>query len=203
MQDYHPPFLPSTVYHIYNHANGDDDLFREDDNYRYFLEKYKKYIPPIADTHAYCLMKNHFHLMVRIKDESRLLEFFDINDQDLTGFENLSGLISLQFSKLFNSYAKAFNNKYNRMGGLINRPVKRKPINNDHYYTELIVYIHNNPVHHGFVDDISHWLHSSYTGIMNSTDSMVNASEIMEWFGSKEAFLEAHGRSQPLKSVFD
>lgn len=136
MQDFHQPFLPSATYHVYNHANGADDLFRETDNYRYFLEKYKKYILPIADTLAYCLMKNHFHLMVRIKDEECLME------QDLTGFENLSGLVSLQFSRLFNSYSKAFNKKYNRIGGLFNRPVKRKQIIDDHYFTQLIIYIH-------------------------------------------------------------
>ncbi|MCK5209465.1 MAG: hypothetical protein KAQ79_15630, partial [Cyclobacteriaceae bacterium] len=66
MHSYHPPFLTSTTYHIYNHANGDDNIFREQDNYRFFLEKYVKYINPVADTFAYCLMRNHFHLMVRI-----------------------------------------------------------------------------------------------------------------------------------------
>lgn len=52
MTDYHLPFLPTNVCHVYNHANGDDDLFGEVDNYRFFLEKYTKYILPIADTLA-------------------------------------------------------------------------------------------------------------------------------------------------------
>lgn len=50
MIDLHPPFRASTVYHVYNHANGSDNLFREADNYRFFIEKCKKYISPIADT---------------------------------------------------------------------------------------------------------------------------------------------------------
>lgn len=197
MTNYAPPFLPSTTYHVYNHANGDDDLFREADNYRYFLEKYKKYIHPIADTLAYCLMKNHFHLMVRIKDEEYLME------QNLTGFENLSGLVSHQFSRLFNSYSKAFNKKYNRYGSLFNRPVKRKKINNDHYFTELIIYIHNNPVHHGFVDIIDHWPHSSYTDILKRNNSIVNAIEIIKWFGNTESFITAHQSTRRMKSAFD
>ncbi len=72
MPNLHPPFLPDCTFHVYNHANGEEDIFREDDNYRYFLEKYQKYIVPVAATQAYCLMKNHFHLMVRVKD----VEFF-------------------------------------------------------------------------------------------------------------------------------
>ncbi len=56
-----------TYYHIYNHANGDDNLFREEKNYRFFLRKYHQHIDVIADTLAWCLMPNHFHLLVKIK----------------------------------------------------------------------------------------------------------------------------------------
>lgn len=50
--------LPSTYYHIFNHANGDEDLFREPENYRYFLQQYHKHIDKIADTYAYYQMPN-------------------------------------------------------------------------------------------------------------------------------------------------
>jgi len=216
MPDLHLPFLPSTVYHVYNHANGDDDLFREADNYRFFLEKYVKYISPIADTLAYCLMKNHFHLMVRIKDAG---SFKTLEDSSTSSnktskvFENLGGLVeeekaiskkvSQYFSNLFNSYTKAFNKKYNRMGSLFAPNVKRKVITNDRYFTELIVYIHNNPVHHGFVEDISHWVQSSYTRILEGNDPIVDEVEIIDWFGSKKAFVEAHKKTKGLMSVFE
>jgi putative transposase len=58
---------PDTTYHIFNHANGFENVFHEDDNFRYFLEKFQLYITPIAETYAYCLMPNHFHLVVRIR----------------------------------------------------------------------------------------------------------------------------------------
>ncbi len=203
MPQHLPPFLPGETYHVYNHANGDDNIFREEDNYRYFLEKYKKYISPVADTLAYCLMKNHFHLMVRIKEEESLINFFDVKNPDLTGFQNLSGLVSRQFSKLFNSYSKAFNKKYNRIGGLFNRPVKRKQITNNSYFTSLIVYIHNNPVHHGFVEGIGDWKHASYDDMLQENDHLVKTAEIIEWFGNKEAFVAAHHNVKMTKSVFD
>src|SRR5690554_7732864 len=60
-------------YHIYNHANGDENLFREQKNYEYFLEKYKQHINPIAETIAWCLMPNHFHLLVKMKTEEEIV----------------------------------------------------------------------------------------------------------------------------------
>lgn len=58
-------------YHIYNRGINSCNLFEETPNYEHFLRLYEKYINPIADTYAYCLMKNHFHLLVRIKDEKK------------------------------------------------------------------------------------------------------------------------------------
>jgi hypothetical protein len=49
---------PDRIYHIYNRGINGENIFKEERNYRYFLEKYAKYIEPIADTFAYCLLKN-------------------------------------------------------------------------------------------------------------------------------------------------
>ncbi len=114
------PFLSGRTYHIWTHANGSDDFFRCEDNYRYFLEKYRHHVHPVVDTFAYCLMPNHFHFMVRVKSEEVLKEFYkekhSKRNKDLTGFENLSGLVSQQFSNLFNGYTKAYNKMYDRKG---------------------------------------------------------------------------------------
>ena len=61
------PLQPGVYYHIYNRGNNGEDLFREDRNNLYFLKLYEKYIHPIAEPYAYCLLKNHFHLLVRIE----------------------------------------------------------------------------------------------------------------------------------------
>jgi REP element-mobilizing transposase RayT len=63
---------PSKTYHLYTHANGFENLFRTNENYRYFLERYQHFIPSIADTLAYCLMPNHLHFLVRIKGEKEI-----------------------------------------------------------------------------------------------------------------------------------
>jgi hypothetical protein len=54
-------------YHIYNHGVGARDLFRCEENYLHFLSLYDKFIEPVAETYAWVLMPNHFHVLVRIK----------------------------------------------------------------------------------------------------------------------------------------
>ena len=57
-------------YHIYNRGNNRASLFAEERNYAYFLNLYAKHVEPVARTFAYCLLPNHFHLLVQIKDLS-------------------------------------------------------------------------------------------------------------------------------------
>lgn len=137
------------IYHIYNHANGSENLFKEERNYRYFLQQYEKYIHPIANTYAYCLLPNHFHFLIEIRPIKEL--------EDLPGFKNLAGVstkdkVTKQFSNLFNSYTKAFNKKYLRRGSLFEKSFKRKPIESDHQFQDTFLYINLNAVKHRFVE---------------------------------------------------
>ena len=63
-------------YHVYNHANGSENIFREGENYRFFLQQYDKYLGDVVDTYAFCLMPNHFHLLLGVKSEDRLRKTF-------------------------------------------------------------------------------------------------------------------------------
>ena len=56
-------------YHIYNRGINGCDLFTSEENYQYFLNLYEKHIDPIAETFAWVLMPNHFHILIRLKDE--------------------------------------------------------------------------------------------------------------------------------------
>src|SRR5688572_68367 len=120
------------TYHVYNRAHGNEKMFRSEDNYNYFLQQYKHYISPLVDTFCYCLMPNHFHFLIRCKNEKTIEEHFltHLNSRPtLTEFRTLSGLdrvqnqkmlsrhLSLQFSHLFNSYTQAFNKQQKRKGG--------------------------------------------------------------------------------------
>ena len=66
------PLRHGHFYHIYNRGVNSCGLFREPDNYEHFLGLYDKYISPVAETFAWVLMPNHFHLLVKVKEESEI-----------------------------------------------------------------------------------------------------------------------------------
>lgn len=177
---------PDKYYHIYNHANGKENLFVNEGNYHFFLRKYAHHINPIADTFAYCLMPNHFHLAIRIKPEEEL--------QLSKSFKPLesSKYLSKQFSNLFSSYTQAFNKQQNRMGSLFIPNFSRKHIDSDEYFRQLIHYIHFNPVHHGFVDDLRDWKHSSFKSFFSAKATSLKREEVIGWFDDKENFWSYH-----------
>ena len=117
------PLQPGVFYHIYNRGNNGEDLFREQRNYPYFLKLYEKYVTPVADTYAYCLLKNHFHFLVRIKTDGEIASN-NIKSGRLDDPSRITKLNnpSKNFSNLFNAYTKAINKGYNRTGSLFERP---------------------------------------------------------------------------------
>jgi REP element-mobilizing transposase RayT len=204
------PFEAGKMYHGWTHTNGSDNLFRSDENYTFFLDKYKHHVYPVVDTLSYCLMPNHIHFAVRIKNNQAVLKHAKVQKENptLQGFGNLGGFsqyISQQFSNLFNSYTKSFNKKYDRKGSLFLSNFQRKLVNNDSYFTRLIAYIHNNPVHHRFVDNPVEWRYSSWHAYLRDKKTKINKKEGLAWFGSKEAFRKIHNSINPnnLKSVFE
>ncbi|AKP50252.1 hypothetical protein [Cyclobacterium amurskyense] len=192
MPDPRIPLEPERMYHIWTHATGNENLFRSKENYRYFLEKYSKYIYPIGDTFAYCLMPNHLHLMIRFRRQEELKKTGPLQRlQTLEGI-NLPTLFSRQFSNLFNAYSQAYNKMFNRKGNLFITRFHRKLIDSDNYFTALIAYIHNNPVHHGFVKDPSDWPHSSSHTYLKTKPTKLAKKEGLSWFGGTDAFLSLH-----------
>jgi REP element-mobilizing transposase RayT len=178
------------MYHIYNHATGEDNFFRCEENYRYFLEKYQAYIYPMAETFAYCLMPNHFHFMVRIRSESKLCESFKLS-QSLDN-DKLPKLLSKQFANLFSCYIQSYNKQYDRQGALFRERFRRKPIEKDTYYSDLIGYIHNNPVHHGFVEGAEDWTWSSYHAFTSNKSTKLEKQEVLDWYGGQTEFIKFH-----------
>ena len=176
------PLEYGQYYHIYNRGNNSENIFIEERNYPYFLSLYVKYIEPIADTFAYALLRNHFHLLVRIKDVV-----------DLAGFENLPGLNpTQQFSNFFNSYAKSINKAYGRTGSLFQKRFGRVPVTSDAHFMALVRYIHFNPQKHGFVSDFWEYLYSSYQAMLSDKATRLKRDVVLEWFGDRAAFVEFH-----------
>jgi REP element-mobilizing transposase RayT len=185
------PLQYDQYYHIYNRGNNREVLFREDRNYSYFLNLYAKYIHPIADTFAYCLLNNHFHLLVRIKTIEEQ-ETTKIGPASETGPIFKPRVPSRQFNNLFIAYAKAFNKVYQRTGALFESPFKRKRIDNNSYLFHLVTYIHRNPQKHGLVDDFRDWPFSSYRAIQSTKPTQLARETVLTWFDGQKGFEQAH-----------
>ncbi len=199
------PLTTGKYYHIYNRGIDGCNLFRDPENYEHFLGLYDKYISPVADTYAWVLMPNHFHLLVKTnglpKDYSS--DEFVQGVSNLTGFENLAGLKPLHqsFSNLFNAYAKAFNKRFGRHGGLFEQPFKRKLISNEKYLKHVILYIHNNPVHHGFCSHAMEYPWSSYLSCVSVMPTKLKRETVLGWFDNEGIFKSIHNEKVEVEKI--
>jgi REP element-mobilizing transposase RayT len=187
------PLEYGEFYHIFNRGNNRENIFIERRNYRHFLRLYVKHVEPIADTYAYCLMRNHFHLLVRIMTvEEQEKKTLGVPETPRVSTPFQARIPSRQFGHLFNAYAKAINKAYQRSGSLFEHPFGRVRVSSDTHFVHLIAYIHQNPQKHGFVDDFRDWPYSSYRAIISPQPTRVLRDETLAWFGSPEAYEIAH-----------
>jgi putative transposase len=174
------PLQHDRYYHIYNRGNNRENLFVEERNYRHFLKLYTRYVVPVADTYAYCLLKNHFHILVRIKA---------VAEQGQIG-KMLNP--SRQFGHLFNAYTKAINKAYGRSGSLFEHPFERIEVTSERYLVRLVTYIHHNPQRHGMVTDFRTWPYSSYHALCATQPTHLRRDEALAWFGGPAQVEAAH-----------
>jgi REP element-mobilizing transposase RayT len=150
--------IPDHYYHIYNKAVANNLIFIEDRNYIFFISKIQKYVLDSADVLAYCLMPNHYHLIVKIKNP---------------GFP-------VSMHKLALSYAVSFNNFYDRKGHLFSGPYQRKHVEDLKYLLHLSRYIHLNPVKAKLIETAEEWKYSSYREYIGlANPDFVNQSIIL------------------------
>ena len=191
------PLEPGNFYHLYNRGINGCDLFRETTNYEHFFSLYVTHIEPVADTFAWVLMKNHFHFLIRVKDLQPTT--------DLPGFKNLEGQQVKPpyqaFSNLFNAYTKAYNKKYHRTGSLFEKNFHRKKITSREYLKRVLLYIHNNPVHHGFCQHPSEYAWSSYLSCISVKPTNLNRETVIGWFDSLGNFQTCHEQKVEISGI--
>lgn len=178
------PLAEGCYFHIYNRGVNGEDIFKEEKNYHYFLQQYNKYCSVVFETMAYALLKNHFHLLVFVKENVIVPKY------------NGKGSIQLNASKqlghFFNSYAQSINKMYHRTGSLFESPFERKNIEDSHYITAVILYCHFNPQLHGFVDNFKDWPFTSYHSILKNEHPFLATQKTIDWFGGITAYEKVH-----------
>ncbi len=170
-------YLENTHYHVYNRGVNKQAIFLDDEDYAVFLNLFKRYLSrsPQKDAKgreypwlyndiellAFCLMPNHFHLLVYQMEEDSLKQLL----------KNVCG-----------SYTAYFNKKYQRVGPLFQDRFKAVIINDDMYLHHISRYIHLNPK--SYLD----WPYSSlsyYLGIRSA--EWVHPVRILELFDSNQS----------------
>lgn len=165
-------FFEDGVYHIYNRGHNKMMVFRDAEDYRFFLKRLgeilslqpskSRWLQPLPKGSftimSYCLMPNHFHFIVR--QETKLSA-------------------SKLFGKLLTSYGIYFNKKYGHVGTIFQDNFKAKEIDADQYLTHLSAYIHRNP------SKPFSWLYSSLsTYLGEERESLVDPALILSMFNN-------------------
>ena len=177
-------FHPNGYYHLYNRGVNYQTIFFEKENYLFFLRRLEKHFnPEDIEVLAYCLMPNHYHLMVYLK----------------------KGHLSDLFQPFLVSYTKAINNRYGRTGPLFQGPFKAVQIEKDDYLLQLSRYIHLNPVKASLVNHPEDWEFSSYRVYLERPNENITRPEtILGFFKSPleyQQFVESQEESTPIEPL--
>lgn len=179
-----PPLLPGNYYHLYNRGVNRQAIFFCKENWRFFIQKMRQYFnSDLIIILAYCLMPNHYHLLVYLRAE------------------NISNKVMQPFGT---SYVKAINRQQKRVGPLYQGRYKAKNVDNDTYLAHLTRYIHLNPVRAGLVDHPADWPYSSYTDYIGTRSGTLPQTDlILSQFVSQAAYQTfVEGNNDPQEKTF-
>ena len=113
-------FANGHIYHVFNRGNNLQTVFFNRENYLFFLEKLRKHILPHADILVWCLMPNHFHLMISVNEVEAEISEQVTPSHLLTKKRTLNDSISI----LLRSYTRAIQKQERMTGGLFQNRTK-------------------------------------------------------------------------------
>ncbi len=189
-------FSEKSIYHLYNRGNNKQTVFYDEQDYRAFLfriglalgidtevlnnneflrmpksrVRITKSPPGLYGLHGFCLMPNHFHLLIE-------------------QFENRS--ISKFMSKICTSFSMYMNKKYNRVGHVFQDRFKSVPIENNSQLMWTSAYIHMNPVKGSLVTVPHEYKWSSFNDLAGNRKLPITHTDFINYiFETKENFIK-------------
>lgn len=191
-------------YHIYNCGINATNLFLEKNNFNFFMNNYAYYSLISMETYAYCLMKNHFHFLVKLRTPIEQYEVFNKYRELLEDNENKrvpngceyksfkKQKASRQLGHLCDKYAKNFNGWNQRTGKLFETPFKRRRIEDEYDLIQMICYIHRNPIHHGITQSYTSYPYTSHKIFINDLETWLEKDKVLNFFGGIDQFIASH-----------
>lgn len=198
-------FEESFIYHIFNQGNNRKKIFFNKENYLFFLKKIKTHITPYADILAWCLMPNHFHLMVSVNHTELVLASDTMTSSHRITNRTLNNSVAI----MLRSYTRAVNKEKGLSGSLFRAHTKAeclnctkgftpsfiikngvthlKPENPEKEYPQICFqYIHQNPVKARLVSEETHWEYSSARDYAGLRDGKLVNKKLAETFGLQQ-----------------
>ncbi len=173
---------PGEFYHIYNRGNAKNDIFINDEDFKFFLLRLRQNLFPDEDSNnriqhlpkgsfsliSYCLMPNHFHFIIK---------------------QNSEIPTSKLILKVCTSYSKYFNKKYERVGHVFQDRFKQVHINDNSYLIWLVAYVHQNPKVTGLIKNLKDYPWSSYRDFLGERgDNLCDKEIILSQFKNIKDF---------------
>lgn len=161
----------NAFYHVFSRGNDKQNIYRMEADYNKFLltlEKLKrKYDHKL---YGYCLMPNHFHLLIETREIP----------------------ISKIMSSLLTSYTMYFNKKYKRSGHLFQDRFRSLICEKENYFLTIARYIHLNPVKAGLVKNPEDYFWSSHNEYIGSESRIVDKELLFGLINKKDylSFIE-------------
>ena len=149
-------FAPNQLYHIYNRGNNRQPIFFEEENYEFFLKKVSNELNPFADILGYCLMPNHYHVLICTKENNE---------------QNFGLTLSRKIGTVQSSYTRAINKRFGWTGSVFQQRAKAKCV--ESYGYVCLNYIHQNPLKAGLCSTIEEWEFSSYLSYAGLTHEVI------------------------------
>ena len=184
------PLVAGHYYHVYNRGSNRQDIFFERESYLFFLRCVRKYLlneseaktemgtqtsevletsEVYASIVAYCLMPNHYHLLVCPHDDS----------------------LSRRMQRFSISYTKAINKRYERVGPLFQGQFQASLVDCNEHLLHLSRYLHLNPVVTGLVGKPEDWEFSSYRDyIGRRRGTLLTPDIVLSQFEGSDAYVE-------------
>lgn len=179
---------PQGYFHLYNRGNNRGIIFFRDANYRYFIRKLRRHVAPHVHLLAYCLMPNHFHLLIETREDAEVSAFTE------------------SFRVMLSSYTRGINRQEGRTGSLFTQNTRSKNLQegSQFYGLACFCYIHQNPLRAGLASDIDAWPYSSYldyAGARNESICSVSRAKSILNIPTAEQFRRLMAQTLPDRNL--